>query len=195
MKLLARICLSLFLLIIGGCAQDSGNSRIEIFYINHYKAECHGLELRLCLQTRRNQNDEWTFFHSAIAGFDYEWGYAYKIEVDTETIINPPQDSSSKRYTLLNVIEKVKEPTTSIFDISVSRAGALINIATANHYEMYADKKIMCLDADCAIIESLLVQDLAILFEFRHQLDSPGPLIVSQIKCSSSRDTFRDACL
>jgi len=189
------VYLLISLLILVGCYHDDKTLVSSDLYINHYKSECGSRIMALCLQSRVSENDTWTNFYDPIIGFEYEWGYNYQLKVSIENIENPPQDSSSLKYTLLEVVEKEKESTTSLFDISVSRISGLISKESNNVYKIYADKLITCVTIDCATIDSLMLQDMAILFEFKHQSDPLDPLVLTQIKCSSSRESFRNSCL
>ena len=195
MKYITNIGVALLLLITSGCGNSSDSSKTAELYLNHYKSECNSFELAMCLQSRINENDEWSYLNNPIEGFDYEWGYNYKVRVKIEEIDNPPEDASSLTYTLLEIIEKIKEPTTTLFNVAVSRTNGLIEKESEKIYTIYNDKEIECIDADCETIDSLIAQDKAILFEVKHQTDTEGPLLLEQIKCSSSRDSFRDSCI
>jgi hypothetical protein len=195
LEIINRLKITFFLLSITGCAHNPDSSEILELYLNHYKSECNSFELELCPQSRINENDDWSFYYDHIEGFDYEWGFTYKIKVKVENIENPPEDSSSVKYTLLEIIEKTKETTASLFDISVSRATGLLVKESENTYNIYNEIKIECIDSDCEVIDSLIVQDMAILLEFKHQIDTERPLKLTQVKCSSSRESFRNSCL
>jgi len=189
-----NIIIFLFSAMLLGCGNEEESSLVKDLYINHYKSECHSFALTLCLQSRAEQTDDWSFFSGAIEGFEYEWGYRYKIKVAVENIDNPPEDSSSVKYTLLEIEEKVKEPTTSLFDISASRTSGLVTKISDNLYSLYADKTFTCITTECEAVDSLIAQDMAILFEFKHQPDPTGPLTLTKIKCSSSRESFNNSC-
>lgn len=197
MKIIRILGITLTLLVIAGCGHesDSNTHSSSDLYLNHYKSECGSFELALCVQSRVNVSDDWSFFYDHIEGFEYEWGFTYRIKVKIEGIENPPEDSSSVKYTLLEIIERIKEPTTSLFDISVNRATGLLVKESENIYKIYNDKEIECLDSSCETIDSLIAQDMAILLEFKHQIDTEAPLELIQIKCSASRESFRDSCL
>lgn len=83
----------------------------EIFYIKENLADCTGVAPMKCMQIKRDTTEEWSYFYSQIAGFQYEPGYRYKLKVQVEDVENPPADASSKRYTLISIVEKVKQPS------------------------------------------------------------------------------------
>ncbi|MCE5227411.1 MAG: DUF4377 domain-containing protein [Porphyromonadaceae bacterium] len=47
-------------------------------------------------------------------GFEYTEGYEYVLKVLVDPIENPPQDSSSARYTLLEIISKEKKDSENL---------------------------------------------------------------------------------
>lgn len=59
-------------------------------------------------RVEENPSDKWGYMYSDIEGFDYEPGFEYVLKVRTEKIANPPADSSSIRYALLEQISKTK---------------------------------------------------------------------------------------
>ena len=57
-------------------------------------------------------SDEWQqVSQSRIEGFTYEPGYIYRLTVKKTVLANPPADGSSITYTLIQVIEKLKDPS------------------------------------------------------------------------------------
>ncbi|PLA74405.1 hypothetical protein CYQ88_05850 [Hydrogenovibrio sp. SC-1] len=200
-----KLYVVLIMLLVTGLAGCGGNESKNVYseiYIDHYKSECFGFTLSLCMRKRTSIENEWEPFYNTIEGFDYEWGYNYKLKVLIESIENPPEDAPSKKYTLVEVLSKEQESVTTTFDISVSRASNLVTNVTPEQissgteiYEIYSEKGFICYDEDCSFIDSLLSQDMAILFEFSHNGEPSQPLSLSQIKCSSSRESFRSSCL
>lgn len=82
---------------------------IETFTIASHREDCTGVVKMKCLLVKKGDGTEWEFFYSPIEGFNYEEGFEYKLEVRTEEIENPPADSSSVRYILVNEISKEKK--------------------------------------------------------------------------------------
>jgi len=52
-----------------------------------------------------------------IDGFEFEWGYRYKLKVKETTPHSPPMDGSSVNYKLIIVISKTKASSQETFDI------------------------------------------------------------------------------
>lgn len=51
---------------------------------------------------------DWGNFYGFIDGFDYEPGYEYVLKVDSSRVVNPPQDGSAIKDTLLEQVSKSK---------------------------------------------------------------------------------------
>ena len=189
-----KLVLVILVAILAGCNNDSEGVGDREVFIDHYKSECFGIDLSLCMRSRSSTEEEWSLFYNAIEGFDYEWGYVYKLKVNVSNIENPPADASSKKYTLLEVLSKELEPVTTTFDMAASRASGLVVNKSTGIYELYGEKEFSCTTQQCASIDSLITQDLAILFEFTHSATLSEPMQLSQVKCSAPRESFRASC-
>jgi hypothetical protein len=99
----------LLLLLAGACAAgtEPEAERIVTLEVAHHTVPCTALIPRECLLIREQGSSEWGRFYDHIEGFTWERGYAYTIVVSITPIPNPPQDSSSVSYTLLQVIQRV----------------------------------------------------------------------------------------
>ena len=56
-----------------------------------------------------------------LEGFDYEWGYEYKVRLKETTLAHPPEDGSSIEYKLLEVISKTPVSNDYTFPMLLSR--------------------------------------------------------------------------
>ena len=184
-----RIAVLTFTLVLAGCGLDSGSKQTESLYLDFHKSECGSFELSLCLRSAESPEGDWTNFYDSIEGFDYEWGFLYDLEVQSDDIKNPPEDGSSKKYTLVNI--NSKEPKLGSFELTVSRAPGLIRKRSEGNYEIYNEITMACLN-NCDALDSLIEQDMAILLEITLQEEQ---FVLSQVKCSASRDSFMSACL
>ena len=121
MKLYILLGAYLFASLISvACSSESSqtnNMNISIYWVNSHKVPCEGVAPMQCLQIKKAENESWQYFYSQIAGFDFEPGYLYKIEVREEKL-DPkkvPADASSVKYTLVSVIEKNEDPFYTLF--------------------------------------------------------------------------------
>lgn len=97
--------------LLAGCqsndlATEGGNR--QLLYVHDALVECVGVVPMQCMQVRNDPAGDWSYFYSNIEGFTYEHGYRYTLSIDVFDIANPPADASSKRYVLVDVLEKSK---------------------------------------------------------------------------------------
>jgi hypothetical protein len=79
----------------------------ETWMVGPERKPCSGVAPMECLQIKKNPSDTaWQYFYDAIEGFNYEPGYTYTLEIQTEKIDNPPADASSVKYKLIKIIAK-----------------------------------------------------------------------------------------
>ncbi len=178
--------------------QNTTPNNPETWQIRHYQVECTGVGVFTCLQVKQVGSEGWTYFYDAIVGFDYQWGYNYTIAVRVDDI--PPAqlmaDGASTTTTLLELVERSQELATTVFDFAVGQYGAgALEKTSDDTYRILGGKLLQCAALDCASIDSLLVQEMAMLLELKHNEDPSLPLRLSQIKCSAARSTFRESCL
>ena len=55
----------------------------------------------------RKVGGQWERFYAPIEGFDFDGGSRYRLQVNVSQIANPPADSSSLRYQLVRVLDKM----------------------------------------------------------------------------------------
>ncbi|MCS5489060.1 DUF4377 domain-containing protein [Algoriphagus limi] len=112
MKNLLFLAIS-FLLLIACQSQPEGT--VETWWINSAKVECTGVGPQTCYQIFKGEEldrQNWQLFYDQIEGFDYEPGNLYKIKVLVSDKAEPiPADASSKVYKLLELIQKLTDPS------------------------------------------------------------------------------------
>lgn len=107
--------------VIVSCSSD-GSKEIKTLVINSFKVPCTGVAPMSCYQVKDSKEDEtWSYFYNEIEGFDYVPGFLYTLEVEVVTLAENeiPADGSSLKYTLVKVLEKIKDNRLSINDIWV----------------------------------------------------------------------------
>ncbi len=108
------IILSLFALT--ACDKDESKDRREIIQMTIASEMGKGLgnmdgydENADCIFAKEGDNEEWIKLSPlSITGFRYEEGYEYSLKVDKIYLGNPPQDASSIRYELIEILSKIK---------------------------------------------------------------------------------------
>ncbi len=81
----------------------------KILYIDSSLVDCVGVGPQQCMLVKENPNSEWELFYDSIEGFEYQEGTEYKISVTITEIQNPPADSSSLKYILVEILESVAD--------------------------------------------------------------------------------------
>ncbi len=177
---------------LSSCYGKYENLEGRDIYIDHYKQNCTDPSLYLCFRSRETPNGEWTILNEPIQGFDYEWGYTYKLNVLVE---NPTESSSTKMYALLEILSKELEPNPKEFSIKVrSEPGVFESLGEYGpslRKLLYGE-----LDFTSTAHQSILIYTyvystgcLASL-SFRHRSPPNEPLILNGVGCSSSREVF-----
>ncbi len=102
--------------------------------------------------------DQWNFFYSEIEGFDFEWGFVYELVVEKQQVENPPQDGSSIRYILKEVISKKAVDSDLTFNIQLksSKKNIMNVVRYVNlEYTLLEEKIIDCQNKCLEMTESL----------------------------------------
>ena len=86
-----------------GCSDSTETTRL---WIGPERVECEGVAPMMCLQVAESEDGEYEFFYDDIAGFDYQEGTSYVIDVEITEVKDPPADASSLQYTLVEIIEE-----------------------------------------------------------------------------------------
>jgi heat shock protein HslJ len=105
-KILTFYIIAIF---IFSCEEESTQNEL-ILRVKENKTSCTGYEGQtecyLVQQGSKIDSDDWEYFYEQIEGFVYEPGFVYKISVAKETIVNPPIDSPSVKYSLIRELSK-----------------------------------------------------------------------------------------
>jgi len=86
----------------------SGCQETKRIFIADHLVDCMGVGPQKCMLLKGNSSEEWTYFYDTIAGFEYEQGYEYELEVTIKKNENPLADASTLSYTLVKIISKQK---------------------------------------------------------------------------------------
>lgn len=78
----------------------------QVMYVAAQPASCVGVAPQRCLQIKTSKNGVYQLYYGQIAGFTYEPGYEYQLEVVPETVVDPAADQSSKTYQLVQQLSK-----------------------------------------------------------------------------------------
>ena len=83
-------------------------NRVETktLYVASQQVDCVGVAPQKCLLVKESIDGEYEYFYDSIEGFDWEAGYVYALRVAVTVVQNPPADSSSLHYQLIEIISK-----------------------------------------------------------------------------------------
>ena len=81
------------------------SSETKILYVDSKLVDCVGVGPQQCMLVKENIDSDWHMFYDKIEGFDFQEGTQYKLEVMITDVENPPADSSSLKYTLIEILE------------------------------------------------------------------------------------------
>mgnify|MGYP001826544144 FL=1 len=101
-------------LVLAACGDDdadspppTGEAETVRLWIQPELADCDGgAGPQTCMLIADSEDGEPSFFYDSIAGFTFEEGTTYVIDVTVEGVEDPPADASSLRYTLVEVVEE-----------------------------------------------------------------------------------------
>ena len=83
----------------------------KIITLGPYKKRCVGAHgERDCLMIYEGDATRWEFFFDGVAGFDFEPGYIYTLEVRLEDLGPYIQDTGRYAYHLVRIVQKKKAP-------------------------------------------------------------------------------------
>ena len=86
-----------------GCSNASDTTRL---WIGPELVDCVGVAPMMCMQVAESEDGEYEFFYDEIAGFNYQEGTTYVIDVEITEVEDPPADASSLEYTLVEIVEE-----------------------------------------------------------------------------------------
>jgi len=104
------------------CSDDEHEPAIVTLRVNHFQQTAIGVGQQLVLLTQEAKKigtDNWSYFYFNIEGFNYEPGFIYLLSVEKQKISNPPQDASSIKYILKEVLSKQKVDDDITFEIKL----------------------------------------------------------------------------
>lgn len=119
--------------------QETNQSNPQKILIHYYQDICDGEGRQFCLLTRSSATENWNYLFGYIDGFEYEWGYTYKIEILKEKKKHPSFDGSTHNYKLLNILEKERIPPDETFSLKLYKSDLGLN---DNNYYLLNSMKI-----------------------------------------------------
>lgn len=163
------------------CSENGLQGRNEnlMMRVNHFKQTGIGEGKHLVYLVQEAGEiggEQWNFMYEPIEGFDFEPGYVYDLRLKKQAVPNPPQDGSSVRYILLNVISKTPVPEDENFDIRLKWGGE--NFVTSHGEDPYLlDEYLIDCNSLCSELNNALQNNEEVTGTFSHGPDSSLKLI------------------
>lgn len=106
-RFLRSLACAALLSIVSNCSvlDPDPNYQLTLFVAPHTVA-CVGVGPQRCLRVKERPDQEWTNFYGTISGFTHEPGYTYKLLVESDDVVDPPMDGSSREYRLLRILSR-----------------------------------------------------------------------------------------
>ena len=99
-------------LLLAACAQNGSElteerpSQERTLFVGPEEVDCEGVGPQRCLLVKEQQSSEYLFFYDHIEGFQFESGFEYEILVRVDRVRDAPSDSSTLKYSLIEVVSK-----------------------------------------------------------------------------------------
>jgi Domain of unknown function (DUF4377) len=90
--------------------KPASDGSTKTMFVDAKKVDCMGEGPMKCLRVRWAKDGEWELFYSNVEGFDFVEGTQFELRVEVSDVAEPPADSSSKRYRLVEVVSKKVMP-------------------------------------------------------------------------------------
>ncbi len=172
--------------------QDNQGLNTKEIQVNHYKVPCQGLARTTCLLVRNTGETQWQFYYSDIAGFDFEWGYEYQLNILESEIENPPADGSSLQWDLEKQVSKIEVARESSFELALQLNQNLAVqdtdvVELSNDLFQFIDgTQFTCEPVICQSFRDLSAQNMSVLARFEYGHAKVEPLILAELVCASS---------
>ncbi len=167
----------------------------EFLTVMPSKLECEGYQISNCLLVMDSDGDEITYFYDLIEGFDYEWGYEYKLLVHVSDTNAALIDAPSVRYKLIKEVTKSDFLAGKTFDYIAHHAHKGLERKTLSEYSMIDGELFQCEQSACDSIDQLLEQQMSIILTLQHGPTPDALKTLVSVECADSGVSFTTNCL
>ncbi len=173
----------LLILTLTACTNDdsAGEERVNMIIDHHYEMGV-GVGPVPVLRVQEGEQvaaDQFQIFYGGIAGFDFEPGFVYELEVLKRNVENPPADAPSIEYVLVNEISKVPVPAKTTFEMTIKGFGTEFVISeTDGTYNFLSFIPLDC-QQRCNELELAIENNSQVAGVFKH--DGNGGVVLIDI--------------
>lgn len=172
-----------------------GSASETTLVVDFFRNGCVGEQVGLCLQVSDAAGGRNVNFYTPIDGFSFEWGYRYTLRVMVTTVQNPPVDSASLAYTLIEQTSRQVAANAGEFRLFMPGVDRLIEKRSPTLYALSDGKTFQCNAVDCAMLDALITQRFSALLVFELAANVDAPLVLTRIECSDAPVSFAGSCL
>jgi hypothetical protein len=108
------IKISVLLFLLSSMLGKSQIDKSQIITIEPYMSVTNGAFFKQLILKSNDSDAEF------IQGFDFEWGYSYKLKILIHKLKNPPEDGSDTDYRLVKIVSKTKVPDNYQFQMMLA---------------------------------------------------------------------------
>ena len=164
--------------------------------IYHHRTQCENWynPSSLCHLTKNITTNEWVAKDIGLYNIDYEWGYTYELLVERINMPTMFPGPPAIDYSVIKIISKTKEPSTTLFRIPIYHPKAIIKESAGNYRIDINRKQFICAEPSCTEMDNFITTDTPMLLEFRHDDNPVLPMVLMQVVCSASTPNTSDSC-
>ena len=179
----------LIALILSACTLDEDETRSQSETVNmridHFRGVGTGMFPKLVYRIQEGDkigSENWNNLYSEINGFTYEKGFVYDLKIKKMNIQDPPQDASSIKYELQEMISKTAVAADTQFSIDLKWVFddgnnlLFVNRNSETGYTILDQLTIDCSDL-CDDLATKLAQPVKVSGVFQHESEDVLKLI------------------
>jgi hypothetical protein len=193
---IASMLAAVLLVTLAGCNPfGPGDWARRSLEVEHYLEECMGPWHQLCLLVRQPGTGELHRHYGGIEGFEFEWGYTYRIDVTDRRIRNPPADGSSIRTIIHRVVSRERVQAGTEFEIFITSDPLWLVEISPDIYRFYDSAEFRCPpSAGCAELRARIAEGARIEYRLRHPAVVSAPLSLVQWRTCSAQLAGSRSC-
>ncbi|MGB5983534.1 MAG: DUF4377 domain-containing protein [Nonlabens sp.] len=176
----------IFLLLVSfliiSCNSDDDDSEVVSLKLDHHYAIGFTLDAIPTLRFQEGDaigGDEWFNFYNGVTGLDYEPGFIYDLRVRKRMIPNPPADTSSIEYILIDLVSKTPVSPQTTFEMDLKGFGQNFIVQENNSYSFLYSIPLDC-QILCRSMENMLSMQDEVVGVFTH--DGNGGVRLQELR-------------
>lgn len=121
MSKLSRLVVSLLAFSLVPLASGCTGGEHHEVVVASTRRPCMGVGSQMCLSVQEEGAGP-SLFYDGIEGFSHRWGVETRLRYTTFSVDDPPEDGSSERYVLDEIVSEATDPVGTRFDLKFPEA-------------------------------------------------------------------------